>query len=89
MSTKRKKVNRKELRVMILRNYGNIMKFCEQFDINYHTFKHYLSGNDRDYRLLNKKIVGLMVENGYHPYKEVKPKLTKLEKEQILVEVGA
>jgi len=68
MSTKFiKVVNRTELRVMILRNFGTIKEFTVRHNINYDTFTHYLSGAEH-LKKLNCLIVQIMVNEGYDPY---------------------
>jgi len=80
----KKEVNRTELRVMILRNFGTIKNFTEYYSINYDTFHHYLSGADHLNRL-NNKIIEIMVNSGYDPYAPTPNKhMTELEKQQIL-----
>ena len=84
MSTEKKlKVNRVELKVMIVREFGRLKNFCNQYDINYQTFLEYMRGRE-DLPKLNRKIVGIMLENGYDPYKETeKPTISKARLEEI------
>jgi len=80
----RKTVNRKELKVMIVRNFGKISIFCRHYDINYLTFMEYLRGRE-DMPKLNRKIVGIMLENGYDPYAETPKMELSPEKRQEII----
>ena len=78
-------VNRTELKVMILRLWGTQKEFCSNYNINYKTFRHYLKGSET-FTKLNRKIVGVMVENGYNPYKPFLAPLFKAEEKAAILE---
>lgn len=86
MSTKIKKpsVNRTELRVMILRMGLTMREFCKKQNFFYNSFQQYMLGRE-DLTKINKKVVKVMVQNGYNPYTQT-PELvlTDQEQEQLL-----
>ena len=59
------KINRIELRCIILRHFGNQRRFCETYQLNYSTLRTYLPGKNMP--KIDRIIVKIMADLGYNP----------------------
>ena len=72
------KINRIELRCIILRHFGNQRKFSDNYQLNYETLRTYLSGKNMP--KIDMIIVKIIEDMGYNPdgsriLPEVSPKI--------------
>lgn len=62
-------VNRTELKVLIVRFYGNQKLFCNHYRINYSTFRSYMKGVETMPQL-NERIIRIMRGHGIDPFQD-------------------
>ncbi|MBN1185780.1 MAG: hypothetical protein JXB49_26090 [Bacteroidales bacterium] len=76
-------VNVTELRVLIVRHYDSQKAFCDEYKINYETFKTYLKRPETMPRL-NDKIIKIMLAYKMDPFKpEDYPEIDPIQKVKI------
>ena len=64
-------LNRKEIKVFIIRNYDNEKQFCKIHKINYLSFRKYMAG-DNSLSNINLKIATLIYKNANHKHYQKK-----------------